>query len=131
MESIPMRLKSLLFSAAFALAAVPAQAQFLGQTTIVTPGPGVVMGAPTVFAPTYGATTYATTVVSPYSVMAPGQVVVRRSTVLTPTIYGGPAIVGSPYPSGPVLLTPTTTVVRPGWGWGPAYGPRYRGWRRW
>lgn len=120
-----MRWKPLLFSAAFALAAAPAQAQFLGQTTIVTPGPGVVVGAPTVLAPAYG-----TTVVSPYSVVTPvAPVVVRRRTVLAPTVYGAPAVVASPVIPGPVLMSPGVTVVRPGWG--PGFGPRPWGWRRW
>lgn len=128
-----MRWKPLLFSAAFAMAAAPAHAQFLGQTTIVTPGPGVVMGAPTVFAPTYG-----TTVVSPYSVVAPAApMVVRRQAVLAPTVYGAPtvfgapAVVASPVIPGPVLMSPGVTVVRPGMGWGPGFGPRPWGWRRW
>lgn len=120
-----MRWNPLLFSAAFALAAAPAQAQFLGQTTIVTPGPGVVMGAPVVVAPTYR-----TTVVSPYTVVAPAApVVVRHRTVLAPTIYGAPAVVAAPVVPGPVLMSPGVTVVRPGWG--PGFGPRPWGWRRW
>jgi hypothetical protein len=121
-----MRLKGILFSAAFALAAVPAQAQYLGQTTVVTPGPGVVWGAPTVLAPAYGAT-----VVSPYSVVTPGRVVVRRSTVLTPTVYGTPAVMAAPLVPGPVMVSPRARVVRPGWGWGPRFGPRPRAWRAW
>lgn len=122
-----MRSKALLFSAAFALTAASAQAQYLGQTTIVAPGPGVFVGSPTVLTPAY-----APTVVSPYSVVAPGApVVVRRRTVITPTVYGAPMVYGSPYGPGPVMMSPGVRVVRPGWGGGFGYGPRPWGRRGW
>lgn len=123
-----MRSKSLLLAAAFALTSSSAQAQFLGETTVVTSGPGVVVGSPTVLAPAY-----APAVVSPYSVVTPAPVVVRRRTVVAPTVYGAPVVYGSSVVPGPVLMSPGVTVVRPGWGrgYGFGYGPRPWGRRGW
>lgn len=120
-----MRLKTLLCVAALGLCAAPARAQFVGTTTVVTGGPGVVVGSP-VLAPGYGAT-----VVSPYSVVTPAApVIVRRSTIVAPRVYS-PTVLAAPVVPGPVLMSPGVTVVRPGWGYGPAFGPRPWGWRRW
>ncbi|WP_165071708.1 hypothetical protein [Paludisphaera rhizosphaerae] len=118
----------LLTAALAALSTASAQAQYWGGTTVVTRGPGVVVGP-----------TYAPVVANPYVV--PSTVVVRR-----PAVYAAPTVVASPVVAspviaspviaapmvatpGPVLMSPGVTVVRPGWGWGP--GPRPWGWRRW
>ena len=132
-----MRWKPLLFSAAaLALAAVPARAQFLGPTTVIAPGPGVFVGAPTVVGPVYPTTVigpvYPTTVMNPYAVVAPAPtVVVRRSVVLAPTVIGAPAVVAPPVVPGLVPMSPGVRVVRPGWGWGPGFVPGPGIWRRW
>ena len=115
-------IKTCLLTAVLAgLSTASAQAQFWGGTTVISGGPGMVVG------PTYGPV-----VANPYNpYMVPSSVVVRR-----PAVYAAPTVVASPVIAapmvaspGPVYMSRGVTVVRPGWGWGP--GPRPWGWRRW
>ena len=52
----------------------------------------------------------------------------ETTLIAAPAVVAAP-VVASPVVPGPVLMSPGVTVVRPGWG--PGFGPRPWGWRRW